>query len=224
MKQSYSSTLEYQRLLDNLRVDSIVKPFEEATEAINRELNLINYNIQNLNDGILADFPIEAFLPMPDMTEAFLDLRSEAEKQFDEQLSIEEQIQKLKRDSLAIQLTDAEQYYQDEMNKMLEHYNELLGKIAEQEQKILELQQFANEERKQEIEKLYQDINRKIADNYVLIKGTIDDNDQLIKEEKIEKYKALIEDMNLEWFNPEQDNLNIHYETVLDITSTFYLI
>lgn len=221
MKQSYSNTLEYQRLLDNLRVDSIVKPFEKATEAINRELNLINYNIQSLNDGILAGFPTEAFLPIPDMTGAFIDLRSEAEKQFDEQLSIEEQIQKLKRDSLAMQLADAEQYYQDEMNKMMEHYNELVGKIAEQHKKIFELQQFANEEQKQETEKLYQDINKKIADNYVLIKETIDGNDQLIKDEKIDKYKALIEDMNLEWLNPEQDNLNTHYETVFDITNTF---
>lgn len=221
MRDAFVATREYQREMKKIKVAAISKEFEKANKQLELQLSIIDHNIKSLQDGILPDFSLEMIMPIPDFTDIFNETASENEKLYKEHLGYEEQILELKQKSLAMQLQDAERFYREEVNKLMNHYTELISTIAEKEQEIAELRRFADEKQEEESEKLKKDVNKKLEENHKIIEKLIEDSDDAIEKEKLEHYKQLLEDMGIEWFKSEKDEITTHYGDIESITTIF---
>lgn len=221
MRDAFVATREYQREMEKIKVAAISKEFEKANKQLELQLSIIDHNIKSLQDGILPDFSLEMIMPIPDFTDIFNETASENEKLYKEHLGYEEQILELKQKSLAMQLQDAERFYREEVNKLMNHYTELISTIAEKEQEIAELRRFADEKQEEESEKLKKDVNKKLEENHKIIEKLIEDSDDAIEKEKLEHYKQLLEDMGIEWFKSEKDEITTHYGDIESITTIF---
>jgi len=219
MRDAFVATREYQRQLEKIQFDAISKDIEKANKQLELQLSIIDHNLKSLQDGVLPDFSLDLVMPIPDFSDIFDETKSENERVYNEQVDFEKQIQELKKQSLAMQLADAEEFYATEMNKLIDHYNELIAKIAEKEAEIAELRDFLNEEQQKQLTKIQETINKIIEENNQAKLEAEEEHGKVIEDTKLEHYMQLLNDLENQWIIPEEDAITTHQMAVEYITS-----
>lgn len=223
MRDAFVATRNYHRQLEKLQVDAISNEFEKANKQLELQLSIIDHNIKQLQDGILPDFTLDMVIPIPDFSEIFDETKSENERIYNEQVALEEQILTLKKQSLAMQLQEAEDFYREEMNKLMQHYTELIAKIAEKEREIANLREFLNEQQKEQLKAIQKVIKLQIEEFDKSKEKAEKEHGKVIEDEKLEHYNRLLRDLGLEWLNPEYEAIDTHQLAVEYITNSHLL-
>lgn len=173
LRDSYKETKVFERALQKLQVDAISDKFGKATSQLELQMQILDNSMSKLQDGILSDFDFNMVMPIPDFSDIFAETASENERLYSDQKDYEEQIQELKKWSLDEQLKESKRFYQEEVDKQLKHYNELLKKIDEKNQEIYKLKEFANDEQKNQLDTFNAEIQQKVYNgNQTIIADT----------------------------------------------------
>lgn len=134
IKQNTLDAIEYQKALDDLRIDKIVSEFEDVNQALERELSLIDHNLKMLEDGLLSgtDIVFGVDFALPTIPEDLIEKkRKENEELLKEQEDYEKDILDLKELSLEQQREEQEKHYNESMAELIKHYNEVIEKIKD---------------------------------------------------------------------------------------------
>lgn len=204
MKDAFVATREYQRQFEKLQVDAISNEFKKANKQLELQLSIIDNNIKSLQDGILPDLTLDMVIPIPDFSDIFKKTQDENERIYNEQVELEDQIRTLKKQSLDMQLQDAENFYTTEMNKLMQHYMELINKIIEKEKKIAEIKKMLNEEQKRKLKITQEDIKTQIEKFDEYKSRAEKEHGKTIGEEKNKYYEQLLDDLKEKWKDPEK--------------------
>ncbi len=123
IKDSRLETKEYERSLENLKVESyLTAPFENSRKVIEKEISMIDSSLQMLERGITSSVDLDDALAFNFIPESEQDkLIRENEKIFDEYESHEKKIAKLREKANEEKVGELENFLAEEEEKQRKH-------------------------------------------------------------------------------------------------------